>query len=392
MGYDEAGLTWSPRISAVLPYDIPGSIRLDGGQDNSNSTLITVGPSNIYSSPVPKLSEIISGSGINQIIAYLIRRGQNFLNTYISSSTIFVNSLAASFGALTYLNPNVKIKAADIVKIQAYINYLRSIEQWTISTYPFPTLGSMVQGVDIASLRKSLSIRGSITISPYFLVNGVNPPTNYGRYTFYDGVYPNSHGSFSEVNNIRNPGGNIFNGGGPIQGVGKTCVLGSGSGAMYRSRAYYQFPIYSFISAINSAKISTELINIQNTLDASWFFSIYASNTDDSAMVMTPAFGGFAWNTNVQINQIQNSSIPNTLPGFVLNSNFVGPRITDIIAKAGGRYCLIAFQDLERNGLGNGISGPAVGESSGCDVHDFGILEGHSIVNGTTSFFMDFGP
>jgi hypothetical protein len=271
MGYDI--LTWNPHISHALPYDFSGSTRLDGVLDPGPPSFITAGDSTGYSSP-PNFSQVVAGTGINQIIALINWMASQYIQ-------------GGSFTYMSYLSQHAKVKASDITNIQTNINTLRALQGRPSYTFTYtPTAHRHILGAHVAELRKAMRINGTITLKCGLDQSGIN-----ADYVRTDQPYgsPLSEGVDGVGGINKNYGASIFFG-------GSNNSLGALFWVRHRWTPQVYIPAYLSV-APNNVQANFNMQTITNSSFGELAsFEIFLSSFDDHGFNLSPAYGGYAYN------------------------------------------------------------------------------------------------
>lgn len=131
--------------------------------------------------------------------------------------------------------------------------------------------------------------------------------------------------------------------------VGKQNAVGiDAPNEIERRRNFFQWVIPSAVTILSCNLRYT--IGSVFTTGEGWTGQIYSSNTDDSALTQTPAFGGFVYNTNNLL-----GTFPSTVTTGVEQILSISPSVVNPFA--GGYFCLIFGTDHELNGTGASTAG-----------------------------------
>ena len=307
MGYDL--VNWAPVVNT---YDVPGSTTLAGTKDTGNARPVAAGDASGFSA-IPTIAQLNASSDFNQVVGAFNRRALMYNALY-----------GASFTAQAYVVKGGRPKASDFTTLLSNINSLRTLEGFNggALVWPFttPSAGKKIFGHHLAFSRQALRVSGTM-----------NLPLNGGFINHY---------VRSDTPSYNTPFSEIF----PVSalGIGKVNLTTQ----MQRSRVLVTFLVHSFISDFVTAQLNFTLANVTSTLE-SWNVQLYMSNTDDRTPLLTPAYGGSAYN----LNMTEGSAAP------VNGSNALGIVKADMLTKAGGAMSLVFGEDKELLGTGAGISG-----------------------------------
>ncbi len=300
MGYDL--VTWSPRVGAAGDdvYNVPGAIKLDGTMDTGNASRIERG-SNAFST-TPTIAEINASSGLNQVIGLINRRIRRYNTLFGLSIFNRINTVRLTEGFASYVFPTAEVAT-----------------------------GKAIRGTHLAHMRKALRISGVLTSGNIVVATG----SRYSNYVRFDNPYLTTESESY-------PGSGEADGS-AAGSCGKS-HFGLSVTRTSRQRYLFQYAIPDWATAADSANFHLDVNTEIETLEAVTT-EVYRSNTDDFPAVLTPAYGGSAYNTN---NLVGSAAAP--------SSNDFAVAAADVVARAGGRLCFIVGTANEIASAGLGVT------------------------------------
>ena len=319
MGFDQ--ITWSPRRGATGDdqYDVPDDCGIGAGDASGFDA-------------TPTLAQIAASSGLNQIVGLANRRILQFKALFGGTSQVAIPYFVT--GQRYFVTNGADPSWTLLINL---INLIRSIEGFSVYGLVAPTAGHRILRTDILNLRKALRIGGILTRPGWCIPPGSLAPWPGDKHNgilrtddpFGTPIAPTEYFTYSNI------------------AAGNT----SGGGTKrIRRRSLWSTAIPDWMTTgLVSAVVS--LLSPTSYTSSGKGYSLWRSNTDDSAYVSTTVASNF----DQQTAQVTSGTSPGTYFDFTLTN-------ADVLAKAAARMSFILAMDDEESGVN------ITGNMNGVDV------------------------